>query len=139
MVHTVILPRLLHRPPPGLPYTAQSLLIQPVPGFEEFVSFDLLGNPVLLVFLQLPLIFFNQHSRRGFYPLSWLPEHVLLPHATLQVVGLDHSVVQFIKNDNVLAHGHLGLICVHQHLLLHELDHAGGEWVCVELHLASIT
>jgi hypothetical protein len=129
----------LHRPPPGLPSTPWSLLIWLVLGFEESVLFDLSGNPVPLVFLQLPLIFFNQHSRHGFYPLSRLPQHILLPHTNLWVVGLDHPVAQFIINDHVLSLGRLGLICAHQHLLVHELDHANGERVRVELHLASIT
>jgi hypothetical protein len=52
---------------------------------------------------------------------------------------LDHPVGQFIRNDHVLALGRLGLIRAHQHLLVHELDHANREQVHVELHLASIT
>jgi hypothetical protein len=73
-----------------------------------------------------------------FYPLSQLLQHVLLPHANLQVVGLDHLVAQFIGNDHILAFHCLNLIRAHQHLLVDELDHADGEWVRVELHLASI-
>jgi hypothetical protein len=96
-------------------------------------------NSIPPVFLQLSLIFFNQHSRRAFYPLSQLLQHVLLPHANLWVVRLDHLVVQFIRNDHVLTLGRLGLIRAHQNLLVHELHHANREWVHVELHLASIT
>jgi hypothetical protein len=54
-------------------------------------------------------------------------------------VGLDHPVAQFIKNNHVLALGHLGLIRAHENLLVYELDHADEERVRVELHLASIT
>jgi hypothetical protein len=54
-------------------------------------------------------------------------------------VGLDHPVAQLIGNNHVLALGRLGLIRAHQNLLVHELDHADGEWVRVELHFASIT
>jgi hypothetical protein len=80
--------RVLHHPPPGLPCTPWSPLIQPVPFFEEFVPFDRSGNLVPPVFLQLSLIFFNQHSQRGFYPLSRLPQHILLPHAISGMWGL---------------------------------------------------
>jgi hypothetical protein len=80
--------RVLHHPPLGLPYMLWSPLIRLVPGFKESVPFDPLGNPEFLVFLQLPLIFFNQHSRRGFYPLSRHPQHVLLPHALSGLWGL---------------------------------------------------
>jgi hypothetical protein len=131
--------RVLHQPPPGLLSTSWFLLIWPVLGFEESVPFDPSGNPVPLVFFQLSLIFFNQHSRCRFYSLSWLLQHVLLPHANLRVVGLDHLVAQFIENDQVLALGRLGLIRAHQNLLVHELDNANEEWVCVEFHLASTT
>jgi hypothetical protein len=106
--------RVLHRPPPVLPCTSWPLLIRLVLALKESIPFDPSGNPVPPVFLQLPLIFFNQHSRCGFYPLS-------------RVVGLDHPVAQFIGNDHVLALGHLSLICVHQRLLVHELHHADGE------------
>jgi hypothetical protein len=73
------------------------------------------------------------------YPLSRLPQHVLLPHANLWVVGLDHLVAQFNGDDHILALGRLGLIHAHQHLLVHELDHADGVQVCVKLYLGSIT
>jgi hypothetical protein len=53
-------------------------------------------------------------------------------------VRLDHPVVKIVGNDHVLALGHLGLIRVHPNFLVLELDHADGEWVRVELHLASI-
>jgi hypothetical protein len=131
--------RVMHRPPPGLPCTPWSPLIRPVLGFEESVPFDPSGNPLLPVFLKLPLIFFNQNSQCGFYPLSQLPHHVLLPYTNLWVVGLDRLVAQFIRNDHVLALGRLGLIHSHQHLLVHDLNHANGKWVFVELHLTSIT
>jgi hypothetical protein len=115
-----------------------SLLVWPVLGFEESIPFNPSGKMVFPVFLQLPLIFLNQHSRHGFYPLSWLPQHILLPHATLWVVGFDHPDALFIGDNHVLALGHLSLLRAHQHLLVHELDHANGEWVCVKLHLACI-
>jgi hypothetical protein len=86
------------------------LQIGSVLGLEESIPFDPSGDPVPLVFLQLPLIFFNRHSRRGFHPLSRLPLHVLLPHASLQVVGLDHPVVKIIRNDHILTLGRLVLI-----------------------------
>jgi hypothetical protein len=131
--------RVLHQPRPGLLCMPWFPLIWLIPGFKQSVLFNPSGNPVPPVFLQLLLIFFNQHSRCEFYPLSQLSQHVLFPHANLQVVGLDHPVMQFIGNDLVLALGRLGLIRAHQHLLLHELNHANREWVRVELHLASIT
>jgi hypothetical protein len=84
--------RLLHRPPPGLPYTLWFLLIWLVSSFEESDPFDPSGNTILLLLHQLSLIFFNQHSRRGFYPPNQLLQHVLLRDANLRVVGLDHLV-----------------------------------------------
>jgi hypothetical protein len=107
-------------------------------GFQRIIPFDPSGDPVPLVFLQLSLIFYNQHSRHGFYHLSQLPHHVL-PHANLRVMGLDHPIVQFIGNDHVFGLGHLGLIRVYQNLLVHELNHTDTEQFCVELYLASIT
>jgi hypothetical protein len=118
--------RVLHHPPLGLPCTPWS-------------PFDPSGTLVPPVFLQLSFTFFNQHIQCGFYPVSRLSQHVLLPHANLRVVGLDHPVAQFIGKDHVLALGHLGLTCVHQNLLVHELYYANGEHVRVELHIASIT
>jgi hypothetical protein len=115
------------------------LQIGSVWGLKESIPFDPSDDSVPPVFLQLPLIFFNQHSRRGLYPLSRLPLHVLLPHANLRVVGLDHSVTKIIGNDHVLILGRLGLIRAHQNFLVFDLDHTDGERVCVELHLASIT
>jgi hypothetical protein len=44
-----------------------------------------------------------------------------------------------IGNDHVLTLGRLGLIHAHQNFLVFDLDHTDGEWVCVKLHLASIT
>jgi hypothetical protein len=35
--------------------------------------------------------------------------------------------------------GWLGSIRAHQNFLVFDLDHTDGEWVCIELHLASIT
>jgi hypothetical protein len=115
------------------------LQIRSILGLEESVPFDPSGDPVPPVFLQLPLIFFNQHSRCGFYPLNRLPLHVLLPRANIWVVGLDHPVAKIIENDHVLTLGRLGLIRAHQNFLVFNLDHTDGEWVCVELHLATIT
>jgi hypothetical protein len=122
--------RVLHHPPLGLPCMPWSPLIRLDPGFEESVPFDSLGNPVLSVFLQLQLKFFNQHIRRGFYPLSRLPQHVLLPHVNLRVVGLDNPIAQFIGNDHVLALGRLGLIRAHQHLLVQARPCRWGTGLC---------
>jgi hypothetical protein len=47
--------------------------------FRDSKNLSHLGDPVPPIFLQLPLIFFNQHSQRGFYPLSWLSLDILLP------------------------------------------------------------
>jgi hypothetical protein len=129
----LLIRRVLHQPPPRLLCMLWFPLIRSVLGYEESILFDPSGNPVPPVFLQLLLIFFNQHSRCGFYPLR------RLPHTNLWVVGLDHLVTQFIKNDHVLALGRLGSIRAHQNLLVHELDHVNRERVSVELHLASIT
>jgi hypothetical protein len=97
--------RVLHRPSLGLPTSPCRLWIGSIPSLEEYVPFDPSVDPVPPVFLQLPLVFFNQHSQHGFYPLSQLPLHILHLHANIRVVGLDHLVVQFIENDHVLALG----------------------------------
>jgi hypothetical protein len=131
--------RVLCRPYPGLLWMPCFPPIQPVPGFKESAPFDPLNNLVPPVFLQLSLIFFNKHIRCGFYPLSWLLQHIFLPHDNLWVVWLDHPVAMIGGNDHVLTLGRLGLISAHQNFLVHELDHADGKWVHVELHLASIT
>jgi hypothetical protein len=102
--------RVLPHPSPGPPTTPHLLQIGSVLGLEESVLFDPLGDPVPPVFLQQSLIFFNQHSQREFYPPSWLPLHVLLPHTNLQAVGLDDPVVKIIRNDHALTLGCLGLI-----------------------------
>jgi hypothetical protein len=96
-------------------------------GLKESALFDPSGDLVPPVFLQLPLIFVNQHSRRGFYPRSRLPLHGLLPYANLWVVGLDHLVVKIVGNDHVLTLGRFGLICAHQNFLMFNLDHTDGE------------
>jgi hypothetical protein len=131
--------RVLRCPSLGLPTTPCLLQIGFVPSLKESIPFDPTGDPVPLVFLQLPLIFFNQHSQHGFYPLSRLPLHVLLPHVDLWVVRLDQPVAKIIGNDHILTLGHLGLIRAHQNFLVFELDHTNGKWVRVELHLAFIT
>jgi hypothetical protein len=97
--------RVLHHPYPGPICVPWFSLIQSVLVFEESAPFDPSGNSVPPIFLQLPLIFFNQHSRCGFYHLSWLSQHNLLPHANLWVVGLDHPVGKIIGNDHVLTLG----------------------------------
>jgi hypothetical protein len=108
-------------------------------GFVSAISEWGMTDPIPPVFLQLPLIFFNQHSQHGIYPLSQLPLHILFPHANLRVVGLDHPVVKIIRNDHVLTLGRLSLIRVHQNFLVFDHNHTDGERVCVELHLDSIT
>jgi hypothetical protein len=54
-------------------------------------------------------------------------------------MGLDHPVVKIVKNDYVLTLGRLGLIRALQNFLVFNLDHTYEEWLCVELHLSSIT
>jgi hypothetical protein len=73
--------RVLHCPSSGLPTMPCHMQIGSILGLKESIPFDHSGDLVPPVFLQLPLIFFNLHSQRGFYPLSQLPLHVLLPHA----------------------------------------------------------
>jgi hypothetical protein len=128
----------LRQPPLDISTTPNLLPTGSVLGLEESVPFDSSGDPVPSIFLQLLLIFFNQHNRCGFYPLSQLFLDILLSHANLRVVRLDHPVAKIVGNDHVLALGCFGLIRAHQNFLMLELDHADGEWVRVKLHLASI-
>jgi hypothetical protein len=89
----------MYHPSPGLPTTLRCLQIGSIPGLKESVPFDPSGDPVPPILIQLLLIFFNQRSRRGFYPHCQLPLHVLLPHANLWVVGVDHPVAKIGAND----------------------------------------
>jgi hypothetical protein len=117
----------LHQPPLDISTTPNLLPTGSALGLEESVPFDSSGDPVPLIFLQLPLIFFNKYSRHGFYTLSRLSLDILLPHTNLRVVRLDHLVVKIIENDHALTLGRFGLIRAHQDFLVLELDHANGE------------
>jgi hypothetical protein len=127
----------LRQPPLGISTTLNHLPTGSVLGLEESIPFDSSGDPVPPIFLQLPLIFSNQHSWRRFYPLSQLSLDILLPHANLWVVRPDNPVAKIVENDHVLALGRFGLIRAHQNFIVLELDYDDGEWVHVELHLAS--
>jgi hypothetical protein len=83
---------MLHYPPPGLPSMLWSKQIWSVPSFKESIPLDPSSNPVTPVFLQLSLIFFNQHNRCRLHLPGWLPLHVLFPHSNLRVVWLNHPV-----------------------------------------------
>jgi hypothetical protein len=96
--------RVLCQPPLDISTTPNLLPSGSVPGLEESIPFDSSGDPIPLIFLLLLLIFFNQHSRHGFYPLSRLSLDIFLSHTNLWVVRPDHPVVKIIGNDHVLDH-----------------------------------
>jgi hypothetical protein len=104
----------LHQPPLDISNMLNLLPTGYVLGLEEYVPFDSSGDPVPPIFLQLPLLFFNQHSRCGFSPLSQLSLDILLPHVNLWVVRLDHPVANIIGNDHIPTLGRFGLIRAHQ-------------------------
>jgi hypothetical protein len=75
--------RVLHQPPQDISNMPNLLPTGSVASLEESILFDSSGDPVPPIFLQLLLIFFNQHIQHGFYPLSRLSLNILLPHANL--------------------------------------------------------
>jgi hypothetical protein len=115
----------LCQPPPALLCTPWFPLIWPVLGFEEYVPFDPSGNPVPPVFLQLPLIFFDEHSYVDFTLLAGF-RNTFSFHTPIS--GLWGMIIRFRSSSEMTTF-----------FLVHELDHADGEPVCVILHLASIT